>query len=291
MDETAVWSDMVSATTVNKTGAKDVPLKSTGREKVRVSVCLTAKADGKKLKPFIVFAGAKRETKTLHSEYKNICSVASSTNGWMNEELTLRWIKEIIGMFSFKKRLLAWDTFEAHLMDSVKRQLKDANIGAAYIPGGCTKYIQAPDVMWTAPFKAYIGEYYDEWMANGIHEFTEAGNMKPVPCRMVVKWVIDAWKELPQDIIKKSFRCCALSLPVDGSRDNEISCFKEGKPCESGRKVLEQQMTVFLNPEDRDHDPFEVTEDDINDAVPEILLIERDDIDDVEEDIDIEVDV
>ena len=50
-------------------------------------------------------------------------------------------------------------------------------------------------------------------------------------------------------------------------------------------------MTVFLNPEDRDHDPFEVTEDDINDAVLEILLIERDDMDDVEEDIDIEVDV
>ena len=65
-------------------------------------------------------------------------------------------------------------------MDSVKRQLKDANTRAAYIPGGCTKYIQAPDVMWNAPFKAYIGEYYDEWMANGIHEFTEAGNMKPV---------------------------------------------------------------------------------------------------------------
>ena len=101
MDETTVWGDMVSATTVNKTGAKDVPLESTGHEKVRVSVCLTAKADGKKLKPFIVFAGAKRETKTLHSEYKNTGSVASSTNGWMNEELTLRWIKEIIGMFSF----------------------------------------------------------------------------------------------------------------------------------------------------------------------------------------------
>ena len=50
-------------------------------------------------------------------------------------------------------------------------------------------------------------------------------------------------------------------------------------------------MTVFLNPEDRDHEPFEVMEDNTNDAVPEILLIEKDDIDDVEEYIDIEVDV
>ena len=55
--------------------------------------------------------------------------------------------------------------------------------------------------MWNTPFKAYISEYYNEWMVNGIHEFTEAGNMKHVPRRIVVKWVIDAWKELPEDKI------------------------------------------------------------------------------------------
>ena len=35
-------------------------MKSTGQDKVRVSVCLTGKGDGKKCKPFIVFAGAKK---------------------------------------------------------------------------------------------------------------------------------------------------------------------------------------------------------------------------------------
>ena len=59
MDETAVWSDMVGNTTTNSTGAEEVALKSTGNEKVRVSVCLTAKADGTKMNPFIVFKGAK----------------------------------------------------------------------------------------------------------------------------------------------------------------------------------------------------------------------------------------
>ena len=89
MDETPVWSDMVSSTTADKSGTKDVPLKTTGHEKVRVSVCLAARGDGTKLKPFIVFAGAKRESKALHEEYKRQCSVASSTNCWMNKELTL----------------------------------------------------------------------------------------------------------------------------------------------------------------------------------------------------------
>ena len=40
MDETTVWSDMVGNVTVDTTGTKDVPLKSTENEKVKVSVCL-----------------------------------------------------------------------------------------------------------------------------------------------------------------------------------------------------------------------------------------------------------
>ena len=36
MDETAVWNDMVSNTTVEKTGSKEVNMKSTGHDKVRV---------------------------------------------------------------------------------------------------------------------------------------------------------------------------------------------------------------------------------------------------------------
>ena len=72
LDETPVWSDMVSETTVDKTGKKTMTLKTTGHEKSRVSVCcLAAKADGTKLKPMIVFKGAKREVAALHQEFKS----------------------------------------------------------------------------------------------------------------------------------------------------------------------------------------------------------------------------
>ena len=120
MDETPVWNDMVSSTIVDKAGSKDVPLKTTGHEKVRVSVCLAAKGDGTKLKLFVVFVGAKRKSKALHEEYKRQCSAASSKNGWMNEEVTLRWINETVGTFAFNKRLLAWDSYEAHMTEDVK---------------------------------------------------------------------------------------------------------------------------------------------------------------------------
>ena len=115
---------MVSETTVEATSAKDVPMKSTRYEKVRVSVCLAAKLDGTKLKPFIVFGAAKRESKSLHGEYKRQCSVASSSNAWMNEELTLRWCDEVLGQFTFQKRLLAWNSLEAHITNEVKKLIK-----------------------------------------------------------------------------------------------------------------------------------------------------------------------
>ena len=61
------WLGMV----VDTTGTKDAPLKSTGNEKIKVSVCLTAKAGGTKLKVFIVFQGAKLEATALNEEFEN----------------------------------------------------------------------------------------------------------------------------------------------------------------------------------------------------------------------------
>lgn len=70
MDETPVWCDMVSETTIDATGKKTITLKTTGHEKSRVSVCLAAKADGTKLKPMVVFKGAKKEVAALNQEFK-----------------------------------------------------------------------------------------------------------------------------------------------------------------------------------------------------------------------------
>ena len=55
LDETAVWHEMISNITVTDKGAKSVVLKTTGHEKSKVTVTLAAKANGDKLKPYIVF--------------------------------------------------------------------------------------------------------------------------------------------------------------------------------------------------------------------------------------------
>ena len=61
-DKTAVWADMTAPTTVETTGKKEVSLTNTGHEKVRISVCLSARAGRAKLKPFMV----ERNVKVKH---------------------------------------------------------------------------------------------------------------------------------------------------------------------------------------------------------------------------------
>lgn len=46
----------------------------------------------------------------------------------------------------------------------------------AVIPGGCTKYIQAPDVSWNFSFKNKLVDLYNDWMENGEKEFTKGKN-------------------------------------------------------------------------------------------------------------------
>ena len=61
MDETPLWCDMVSETTVDHVGAQTVSVKSTGNQKARITVVLAAKANGVKIKPMIVFKGFRKE--------------------------------------------------------------------------------------------------------------------------------------------------------------------------------------------------------------------------------------
>ena len=52
----------------------------------------------------------------------------------------------------------------------------------------------------------------------------DAGNLKSPERRAVVQWILKAWDELTPETIK-SFKACALNIPVDGSEDENIHCF------------------------------------------------------------------
>ena len=123
------------------------------------------------------------------------------------------------------------------------------------IRGGCTKYIQAPDLVWNKPFKAGVQEFCNDWLSNAKHQFTPGGNMKPLPRKLIVEWVLNSWEELSSETVSSSMKSCAAGLVIHGSEDHLYSCFQEGKKYEEGGPRLKNQM--FLQ-QDKEigKDPF-----------------------------------
>lgn len=68
-DELGIWIDSPPDTTVETTGALDVPVLTTGHERLRITVLLCARADGFKLKPAVLIP-RKKPVKSLE-KFKN----------------------------------------------------------------------------------------------------------------------------------------------------------------------------------------------------------------------------
>ena len=99
------------------------------------------KANGHKLKPFIVFKGGKRDVKRMNEDRQlsGKCVICTSANGWVNESLTEESIQYVVGRLSFAPRPLVWDTYKRHMTNGVNEALSQASVDAALVPGGCTK--------------------------------------------------------------------------------------------------------------------------------------------------------
>ena len=52
---------------------------------------------------------------------------------------------------------------------------------------------------------------------------TPQGNLKQASRQDVINWVSRAWSKISEEVIKKSFRCCGISLDLDGSQDAQLS--------------------------------------------------------------------
>lgn len=71
-------------------------------------------------------------------------------------------LRAFVEYFFFKCSLLARDSFDCHLKDTVKKALKfyTANIGI--ILRGCDKNIQHSGALWRKLFKVYMAEKYGD---------------------------------------------------------------------------------------------------------------------------------
>ena len=158
MDETPTFFDMLGNRTVDVKGASTVSIKISGAEKQHFAVILSCLADGTKLKPAVVFKRKKMPKEKLP---KHII-VFVQEKDWVNERALFGWLSIVWfkrpGALLNGKSMLVWDMFRAHLLDSIKSELKENKTYQCVIPGGCTSVLQPLDVSLNNCLGAYEAE-------------------------------------------------------------------------------------------------------------------------------------
>ena len=153
-DETAIYLDIPPNYMLEKKHVKDVLSKTTGSEKLRLTVMLAATADGRKLPPLLIL---KRKTSPKSEAFPKDVTVRAQEKEWMTEELMLEWLKIVWvrrpRTFLNQPSMLVLDAFKGHLTDSVKNQLRKMKTELLVIPGGMTSVLQPVDLSINKPFK------------------------------------------------------------------------------------------------------------------------------------------
>ena len=125
----------------------------------------------------------------------------------MDNSITEDFLRRVLGLLAFGKRLIVWDSFKYHLSEETKAVLVELIVHNAVVSGGCTKYVQAPDVSWNQPFKVAITRFFEDWMADSSSiELTRGGNPRPPPIATYLPWVVDDWDGLSPELTRNSFK-------------------------------------------------------------------------------------
>lgn len=139
-------------------------------------------------------------------------------NSWKQEV----WSKRPEAIWK-RSTLLVYDSVSRHINRSILASFKrHYNTTVAVIPGGMTPLLQPADSHWNKPFKTNMRQKWLEWLRSGDREYTRTGKRKRASYEVVAQWVSDAWKEVPQEPIRKSFTECGLF--TDSASGNGLEC-------------------------------------------------------------------
>ena len=184
---------------------------------------------GKEKKIDIIFKSKKDSTfiKELnnYSELnKSNIIVRTQHNAWIDEELFINYIKEVLCKYEHNKRkLLIMDYCPANNTPEVLNLLKKKQIDLVFIPKRMTSVLQPLDRMINLPFKKYLKNKFTDYM---LFEKKDKENISDSRKR-ILKDINDVWNNnvinneyINKDKIFKFFKITWISNNFDGSEDD-----------------------------------------------------------------------
>ena len=155
MDETPLWFDLSSNSTIDHKGIKTVNIRTMGHEVSSFTVILACMTDGTKLLAVCIF----KLKNILKEKFLYGIHIRANEKGWVNEQEMLWWIETVWtsrNPFGNSRSMLVLDSFHGHIVDSVKNRLVEKNTNIAVIPDGYTSKLQPLDVAINKSFKSKV---------------------------------------------------------------------------------------------------------------------------------------
>lgn len=161
----------------------------------------------------------------------------------------------------FHRLELLWDHATCHLTKEVKDAMAQANVRLHHVPKRLTNLLQPADVGWMRHLKIGFHHKWNDWMTNGVHTYTAAGNLRspgidPTKCLLfdsfclhakcllkgymrIIEWISQIWDEFERQRIIDSFDCCGITEDAVGHYHLHLRHFMQ-----SNELTAESTMTM-----------------------------------------------
>jgi len=93
-------------------------------------------------------------------------------------------------------------------------------------------------------------------MINAIHQLTPSGYIRKPSYATLALWVKESWDEISLRLIRSAFKCCGISVEMDGSEDDLVFDYELLDEENANNENLEE----VLNFDSIDGDEYEEVE-------------------------------
>ena len=216
IDEMGLYYDSKIERTLDVKGTKRVEIKTTGREKQRISIILGIDLLRKiNMIPLIILKG-KTKRCINHIPLKDSYTLSYQENAWCDED---QFIKFLSSLPKNKKILLLYDNFKAHITKKVIDYIHNEYplIDVLLLPQNTTSILQPLDIGVNKLVKGHIKNEYINWLINNFNEDDKSlpKLIKHERNTLLVKWISNSWKKINNNTIKNSFNFCGYGVSKD----------------------------------------------------------------------------
>jgi DDE superfamily endonuclease len=282
MDQTAVWFEMKSSTTVDVLGAQTVSVRDSGSNSKRCTVCLAVAADGTKLPPFVVFKGKLQHCSIIFSINKLLTLILSiigvpgaiiernlntlgwlacvQEKGWFDIRVGKIWIEKVLKPYvaDAEQSYLLVDHFAVHTSAAFVKAANDLGTEVDFIPAGYTCVLQPVDVGVNSQFKHYIRDCHQTWCMTEYPRYNPEVQKFPTPERDdIYQWILSAFELVTPLTIVRTFAHIGYTVL------NQLQAEEVENLDNDPLIVADHEEEVFVDPAELD---FELT------AIQEALL-------------------